>query len=312
MVIAKRVLKRQSQAISLMANNMPTDFISSVDIILKCSGRVIVSGIGKSGHIGRKLSATLASTGTPSYFVHAAEASHGDLGMICQGDTCILMSNSGETAELKDLVAHAQRFAIPLIGISSNPKSTLMVAANYQLSIPKLPESCPTGLVPTTSTTLMLAMGDALAVALMEQRNFRAKNFHAFHPGGKLGSKLATVGQLMQVRKDLAIVSEDTDMKKVLIEMTSSSFGVAIVEHNGKLVGIITDGDLRRNMRDLFSKTAKMVATPHPSTMGVEDLASKALNLMQKRKSYSLVITDEESKTVGLVRMHDLLRAGVL
>ena len=155
-------------------------------------------------------------------------------------------------------------------------------------------------------------MGDALAVALMEQRNFRAKNFHAFHPGGKLGSKLATVGQLMQVRKDLAIVSEDTDMKKVLIEMTSSSFGVAIVEHNGKLVGIITDGDLRRNMRDLFSKTAKMVATPHPSTMGVEDLASKALNLMQKRKSYSLVITDEESKTVGLVRMHDLLRAGVL
>jgi len=311
-IIARRVLKAQSQAIEIMSKNIPQDFSLIVDSIIKCRGRVIVSGMGKSGHIGRKLSATLASTGTPSYFVHAAEASHGDLGIICDSDICILISNSGETAELKDLVAHAQRFAITLIGMSSNSQSTLMKAANFHLTLPKIPESCSTGLVPTTSTTLMLALGDALAVALMERREFRSENFHAFHPGGKLGSKLATVEQLMQIRKDLAIVKESTPMKEVLIKMTSSSFGVAIVEKSGSLIGIITDGDLRRNVKDLFSKTASMVATLHPGTIGTTDLASKALHLMQKRKSYSLVVTDKKHKVVGLVRMHDLLKAGVL
>ena len=310
--IADRVLKAQSQAIELMANNVPVDFELAFNAILKCTGRTIVSGIGKSGHVGRKLSATLASTGTPSYFVHAAEASHGDLGMICEEDICILISNSGETAELKDLIAHAHRYAVPIIGISADPESTLMKAADYRLNFPKLPESCSTGLVPTTSTTLMLALGDALAVALMEHREFRSDNFHAFHPGGKLGSKLATVAQLMQVREDLAIVKETTPMKEVLIEMTTSSFGVAIVEENGVMVGIITDGDLRRHVKDLFSKTAGMVATPQPGTIDAIDLASKALHLMQKRKSYSLVVTDEKNKIVGLVRMHDLLKAGVL
>ena len=310
--IANRVLKAQSQAIELMATNVPVDFELAFNAILKCTGRTIVSGIGKSGHVGRKLSATLASTGTPSYFVHAAEASHGDLGMICEEDICILISNSGETAELKDLIAHAHRYAVPIIGISADPESTLMKTADYRLNFPKLPESCSTGLVPTTSTTLMLALGDALAVALMEHREFRSDNFHAFHPGGKLGSKLATVAQLMQVREDLAIVKETTPMKEVLIEMTTSSFGVAIVEENGVMVGIITDGDLRRQVKDLFSKTAGMVATPQPGTIDATDLASKALHLMQKRKSYSLVVTDEKNKIVGLVRMHDLLKAGVL
>jgi arabinose-5-phosphate isomerase len=311
-LIAKHVLEKQSQAIALLANSIPIDFEESVVAILKCKGRIIVSGIGKSGHIGRKLSATLASTGTPSYFVHAAEASHGDLGMVCEGDLCIIISNSGETAELKDLIAHAHRFAVPIIGISADPKSTLMKAANYQLNYPKTLESCLTGLVPTTSTTLMLALGDALAVALMEHRKFRPENFHAFHPGGKLGSKLATVAQLMQVREDLAIVQETTPMKEVLIEMTGSSFGVAIVEQQDSLAGIITDGDLRRHVKDLFSKTAGMVATPHPGTIDAVDLASQALHLMQKRKSYSLVVTDKKHKVVGLVRMHDLLKAGVL
>ena len=310
--IAQRVLMAEASAIEIMSNNLPVDFDLAVDSIIKCSGRIIVSGIGKSGHIGQKLSATLASTGTPSYFVHAAEASHGDLGMICAGDICIILSNSGETAELKDLVAHAQRFAIPMIGISSNTRSTLMIAADYKLNFPKMPEACQTGLVPTTSTTLMLALGDALAVTLMERRNFRSQNFHAFHPGGKLGSKLARVDQLMQVREELAIVEKTAPMKSVLIEMTSSSFGVAVVEQEGRLVGIITDGDLRRNMKDLFSKTAGMVASPHPGTIGTTNLASKALHLMQKRKSYSLVVTDEKHKVVGLVRMHDLLKAGLL
>ena len=311
-IIARRVLKAQSQAIDIMSKNIPQDFSLIVDSIIKCRGRVIVSGMGKSGHIGRKLSATLASTGTPSYFVHAAEASHGDLGIICDSDICILISNSGETAELKDLVAHAQRFAITLIGMSSIAQSTLMKAANFHLTLPKIPESCSTGLVPTTSTTLMLALGDALAVALMEHRNFRSETFHTFHPGGKLGSKLATVEQLMQVRKDLAIVQETTPMKEVLIEMTSSSFGVAMVEKQGSLVGIITDGDLRRHVKDLFSKTAGMIATPHPGIIDAADLASKALHFMQKRKSYSLVVTDKNHTVVGLVRMHDLLKAGVL
>jgi arabinose-5-phosphate isomerase len=310
--IARRVLKTQSKAIEVLSTNIPLDFELAVDAILKCTGRIIVSGIGKSGHVGQKLSATLASTGTPSYFVHAAEASHGDLGMICAGDICIILSNSGETAELKDVVAHAQRFAIPMIGISSNTESTLMMAADYKLNFPKTSEACQTGLVPTTSTTLMLALGDALAVTLMELRDFRSQHFHALHPGGKLGSKLATVEQLMQVREELAIVEKETPMKTVLIEMTSSSFGVAVVEQDGKLAGIITDGDLRRNAKDLFSKTAGTVATPQPGTIGVSELASKALNFMQKRKSYSLVVTDEKNTVVGLVRMHDLLKAGVL
>ena len=310
--IARRVLNAQSEAIKIMSTNLPRDFSSTVDAVIKCNGRIIVSGVGKSGHIGRKLSATLASTGTPSYFVHSAEASHGDLGMICKSDICILLSNSGETAELKDLIAHAQRFAIPIVGISSNSQSTLMKAADFRLAFPKIPESCSTGLVPTTSTTLMLALGDALSVALMERRNFRSENFHAFHPGGKLGSKLATVEQLMQIRRDLAIVQETTPMKEVLIEMTSSSFGVAMVEKQGSLVGIITDGDLRRHVKDLFSKTAGMIATPHPGIIDAADLASKALHFMQKKKSYSLVVTDTGHKVVGLVRMHDLLKAGVL
>ena len=311
-LIASRVLKSQSNAIEIMSNNLPQDFELTFNAILNCKGRIIVSGIGKSGHIGRKLSATLTSTGTPSYFVHAAEASHGDLGMICEKDICILISNSGETSELKDLIAHAHRYDIPIIGISADPQSTLMKAANYRLDFPKLPESCSTGLVPTTSTTLTLALGDALAVALMEHREFRSANFHAFHPGGKLGSKLATVSQLMQAREDLAIVRNSTPMKDVLIEMTTSSFGVAIVEENGVIVGIITDGDLRRNAKDLFSKVASMVATPQPGTIDATDLASKALNFMQKRKTYSLAVTNEKNKIVGLVRMHDLLKAGVL
>ena len=310
--IAQRVLKAQSKALATMSGKLPQDFSPTVEAIMKCQGRIIVSGIGKSGHIGRKFSATLASTGTPSCFVHASEASHGDLGMICGSDICILLSNSGETAELKDIVSYTQRFAIPLIGISSNPQSTLIKASNYKLTFPKIPEACSTGLVPTTSTTLMLALGDALAVTLMERKNFRSDDFHAFHPGGKLGSKLASVESLMQVRKDLAIVQETTPMKEVLIEMTSSSFGVAMVEKQGSLVGIITDGDLRRHVKDLFSKTAGMIATPHPSTIDGADLASKALLFMRRRKSYSLVVTDKNHKVVGLVRMHDLLKAGVI
>ena len=311
-VVARRVLKAEAKAIEIMSENLPLDFSLSVEAILSCNGRVIVSGMGKSGHIGRKLSATLSSTGTPSYFVHAAEASHGDLGMICSSDICLLLSNSGETIELKDLVSHAQRFAIPMVGISSNSKSALMKASNFRLSIPKVPEACSTGLVPTTSTTLMLALGDALAIALMERRDFRSENFHAIHPGGKLGSKLATVEQLMQIRGDLAIVQENTLMQEVMIEMTSSSFGVALVEKHGELVGIITDGDLRRHVKDLFSKTAGMVATTNPGTIDFTDLASKALHLMQSRKSYSLAVTDDRKKVVGLVRMHDLLKAGIL
>ena len=310
--VAKRVLEKEAKAILYMAQNIPEDFAPCIDVILKCSGRVVVSGIGKSGHIGRKLSATLASTGTPSCFMHAAEASHGDLGMLSQNDICLLISNSGETAELIDIVAYSKRFAITLIGISSNAQTALMKAADYRLTLPKISEACATGLVPTTSTTLMLALGDALAVALMERRNFCAEHFHAFHPGGKLGSKLITVEQLMHVRADLAIVEHDLPMKEVLIEMTCSGFGVAIVEQKSRLLGIITDGDLRRNVDKIFSKTAGTIATLEPGTISTTSLASTALNRMQKDKVYSLIVNDKDDRVLGLIRMHNLLQAGLI
>ena len=222
---ACQVLTTEAQALTLLSDHMPPDFPAVVRLILAVQGRVIVSGIGKSGHIGRKISATLASTGTPSFFVHASEASHGDLGMITPDDICILISNSGETQELGDVLAHTRRFSIPLVGISSRDGSTLMRAADYQLLLPPAPEACPMGMAPTTSTTLTLALGDALAVALMEQRNFQPDQFRTFHPGGKLGAQLATVAQLMHGADAVPLVGYDAPMDQVLLEMTSKGFG---------------------------------------------------------------------------------------
>ena len=308
---AARVLRIEGEAVSAMADALPEDFEAAVEAILAVKGRVILSGMGKSGHIARKICATLASTGTPSYYVHPAEASHGDLGMITPDDLCILMSNSGETAELGDLVAHAARFSIPMIGVSKNPDSTLMKAADLRLTLPQATEACSIGMVPTTSTTLTLALGDALAVAVMERRGFLAEHFRTFHPGGKLGAQLAKVSQLMHDGDALPLVSEAMPMPDVLLVMTEKGFGIAGVTRGDRLTGVITDGDLRRNMDGLMDKRADDVATHDPRSIAPDMLAAEALAMMSG-KITALFVVDGQGAPVGLLHLHDCLRAGVV
>lgn len=310
--IARRVLSIEADALAYLADHLPQDFVAAVNAILDSPGRVIVSGIGKSGHIGRKLAATLASTGTPSYFVHATEASHGDLGMIGSDDVCILISNSGETTELRDIVYHTQRFAIPMIGISSNEDSTLMKAATYRLTLPKRLEACSIGMAPTTSTTLTLALGDALAVALMEQRGFVAEDFSVYHPGGKLGAQMRTVADLMHGGDAIPMLAQDAPMADVLLAMTSKGFGVGVLVHDGVITGIITDGDLRRNMDGLMERTAMSIANTDPLVVAPKCLAPEALAVMNARKVNVVIVADEDMKPQGVLHLHDLLRAGVV
>jgi arabinose-5-phosphate isomerase len=283
----------------------------NVDAILRAKGRVIVSGVGKSGHIGRKIAATLASTGTPASFVHATEASHGDLGMVTSSDFCLLISNSGETAELRDIVAHTRRFSIPMAAISSKPDSTLMRAADHKLGLPNAPEACHIGMAPTTSTTLTLALGDALAVALMERRNFRPDDFRVFHPGGKLGAQMATVGQLMHSGDTLPVVDASVPMQDALVIMTTKGFGITAVCRNGKMVGVISDGDLRRHMHHLMEKKAGDIANDNPVTVMAGQFAAEALNIMNIYKISVLMVVDLEGLPVGVLHIHDLLGAGV-
>ena len=264
---AKKVLQTEADALATLKNDLPNDFSDLVKLILNLNGRVIVSGVGKSGHIGNKIAATLASTGTPAYFVHATEASHGDLGMITEKDLCLLISNSGETSEIFDIVAHARRFSIPVATISSNTESTLVKAADFKLCLPVVEEACPIGMAPTTSTTMMLALGDALAVALMEAKNFNTENFKVLHPGGKLGAKMMMVSQVMHKSDALPLVETQTSMKETLLTMSSRGFGIAaVVNEKDFLVGVITDGDLRRHINDLMSKTAGEIASLSPIT----------------------------------------------
>ncbi len=308
---ARRVLGIEARALEQLADELPADFDAALAAILACRGRVIVSGVGKSGHIGNKIAATLASTGTPASFVHATEASHGDLGMVTEQDFCLLISNSGETAELRGYCGHTRRFSIPMAAISSNPDSTLMQAADYKLTLPKAPEACSIGMAPTTSTTLTLALGDALAVALMERRNFRPDDFRVFHPGGKLGAQMATVGQLMHTGDEVPIVAHDMPMQDVLITMTSKGFGTAAVCQDGRLMGVVSDGDLRRHMHHLMQKTAGEIATINPITVTKKQFAAEALNIMNMRKISVLVVVDDAHHPVGVIHIHDLLRAGV-
>lgn len=308
---ARRVLKIEEAALARLAAELPPDLTGAVQLMLRAEGRVIVSGIGKSGHIGRKISATLASTGTPSHFVHAAEASHGDLGMIDPQDVVLLISNSGETKELSDIVAHTRRFGISMIAITSRPDSTLAKAADHLLCLPDEPEACPIGMAPTTSTLLTLALGDALAVALMEQRGFRPDQFRVFHPGGKLGAQLATTAQLMHGGDALPLVGPDTCMDEVLLTMTSKGFGVAGVIEEGCLTGIVSDGDLRRNMSRLMQSRAGEVATRSPVCVTPETMAVEALAIMNQRKISVLFVLDETRRPLGILHIHDLLRAGV-
>ena len=296
-----------------LADSLDQSFANVVDAILGARGRVVVSGMGKSGHIARKIAATLASTGTPAHFVHPAEASHGDLGMIDGDDVVVLLSNSGETPELADLIAYTRRREITLIGIASKPESTLIQRADLCIILPPAPEACRNGLAPTTSTTLCLALGDALAVALMEQRAFTPENFRDYHPGGKLGTKLALVSELMHDGSTLPLVGADAPMAEALLVISSKGFGVAgVVDGTGKLLGIITDGDLRRNMNGLLDRTAGDVMTRDPKTVSPEALAAEAMVDMNANKITTLFAVDRATgMPTGILHIHDLLRAGV-
>lgn len=311
--VAVHVLRTEGNALLTLATALPADFSAAVDLILQCKGRLIVSGIGKSGHIGRKIAATLASTGTPSFFVHPAEASHGDLGMITPGDICLIISNSGETSELSDVTAHCVRFGIPIIGISKRPESTLMKASKFRLTLPDLPEACSMNMAPTTSTTLTLALGDALAVALMELRGFKKEHFGTYHPGGKLGAQLMKAHQLMHDGDTVPCVPADLPMPEVILEMTARGFGVvAVVDAEGRVTGVISDGDLRRNLSDLMTRTALSVCTRNPVTIQADTLAPEALGLMNTRKISALFVVDDSNRPIGILHIHDCLRAGVV
>ncbi|WP_347138040.1 KpsF/GutQ family sugar-phosphate isomerase [Paracoccus sp. SSK6] len=292
-----------------LAAGLSDDFQRAVDLILGARGRVIVSGMGKSGHVGRKIAATLASTGTPAQFVHPAEASHGDLGMVTQSDVALVLSNSGETPELADLIAHTRRFEIPLIGVASRPESTLLRQADVALVLPAAAEACGSGIVPTTSTTMTLALGDALAVALMEHRQFTPEHFRTFHPGGKLGARLAKVGDLMH--RDMPLVAEGAPMADALLVISQKGFGVTgVTDKAGHLTGIITDGDLRRHMDGLLDHCAAEVMTPGPRVIAPDALAESALAQMQDRKITCLFVV-ADGLPQGILHIHDCLRAGI-
>jgi arabinose-5-phosphate isomerase len=307
----RRVLKTEANALGTIADSLGEGFTQAVETILGSTGRVIVSGIGKSGHVARKIAATFASTGTPAQFVHPAEASHGDLGMVVPGDVALILSNSGETAELADIIAHTRRFGIKLIGVASRAASTLLTQADVPVLLPPMQEACRNGLAPTTSTTAMMALGDAIAVALMEHRHFTPDDFRSFHPGGSLGARLMPVSGLMHKGDDVPIVSGDTAMQDVLLTMTRKGFGVAgVADPQGALIGIISDGDLRRNMDGLMDKQASAVMTKDPKTIGADTILAEAIGVMNSFKITSLFVV-RDNQAIGILHMHDCLRAGV-
>ena len=309
----RRVIAREAEALVLLGEALDGSFTKAVSLIMAAKGRVIVSGMGKSGHIARKIAATFASTGTPAQFVHPAEASHGDLGMVTQGDVALVLSNSGETSELADIVAHTRRFGIPLIGVAGIAESTLLRQADVAILLPQAPEACETGIVPTTSTTMTLALGDALAIALMEHRAFTPEHFRLFHPGGKLGARLLRVRDLMHT--DLPLIGADRPMSEALLIISRSGFGVVgVTDPEGSLAGIITDGDLRRHMDRLLSLTTGMVMTHAPRTVAPEALAQTAVALMNDHKITCLFVAapGPQTRATGIVHIHDCLRAGVL
>ncbi len=286
----------------------------AVEVIRNAKGRVVMTGMGKSGHIARKIAATMASTGTPASFVHPAEASHGDLGMITPDDVVIMISNSGESPELRDILTYSRRFSVPLIAITSVASSTLGKEADIVLQLPRAKEACPNGLAPTTSTLLQLALGDALSMALLEDKGFSAHDFRKFHPGGKLGAQLKHVRDIMHKREELPIGPESTPMTDALILMTQRSYGCfGVTDSEGRLAGIVTDGDLRRNMKsELLSLTVGNVMTRSPKSIDPDALTSEALEQLNTLKITSLFVIDGEQRPVGLIHIHDLLRIGLI
>lgn len=314
---AHRVLETEGNALLELSRFLNNSFIAAMEMISAAEGRVIVTGMGKSGHIGKKIAATMASTGTPAFFVHPAEASHGDMGMIVRGDVVLALSNSGEAKELLDLIEYTRRFAIPLIAITSRPESTLATKSDVTLLLPPCPEACPNGLAPTTSTTMTLAMGDALAVALLEQKGFTAKDFKIYHPGGKLGQQLMRVTEIMHTGDSLPVASQDISVADAVKIISSKSFGcIALTDTAGVLAGIITDGDIRRHLSDnLMSKNAADIMTKNPKVATLDTLVAEAMAVMNGLKAQSpkittLIVVDGANKPQGLLHIHDCLRAG--
>ncbi|WP_347100750.1 KpsF/GutQ family sugar-phosphate isomerase [Sagittula stellata] len=308
--IARQVLTTEGEALHRLARELPESFDAVTAMLLEVPGRIIVSGMGKSGHVAAKMAATFASTGSPAQTVHPGEASHGDLGMITRADAVILISNSGETKELADMIAHCARFSVPLVAMTRRANSTLAQAADHVLLMPDAPEACAIGMAPTTSTTMAMALGDALAVAMMRHRGFDRESFAAFHPGGTLGAQLLRVTAVMHTGDELPVVAVDTPMPDVLLIMSQKGFGVALLVEQGLLTGIITDGDLRRNMSGLMDCSAGEVATRAPLTTSPDTLLLEALGVMNDSKRTVLPVT-EGGRLTGLIHIHDALRAGV-
>jgi len=307
----RRTLEIEAAALTRMASDLGDPFADAVDRIAALTGPLVCTGMGKSGHVARKIAATLASTGQPAMFVHPGEASHGDLGMIGAGDAVLALSKTGETRELADIIAHARRFDILLIGMTADPDSALGRASDLLLRLPDAAEAVDAFNAPTTSTTAQIALGDALAVALVERRGFGAQDFRVFHPGGKLGAALRTVGELMHGADELPLAGLDTPMPEALLVMTEKRFGcVGVVDAEGRLAGLITDGDLRRHMQGLMDQTARTVMTAAPRTVPPSMLAGEALNLMNTWRITVLFVV-EHGQPVGVLHVHDLLRQGV-
>ncbi|MFO1121619.1 MAG: KpsF/GutQ family sugar-phosphate isomerase [Hyphomicrobiales bacterium] len=314
-----QALRTEAEGLNLLAasfdESVAESFDKAVDLILETTGRTIVSGMGKSGHIGRKVAATLSSTGTPALFIHPAEASHGDLGGITAADVVILLSNSGESAELQTIIAYAKRFAVPMIAVTSRADSTLGRQANVVLQTPAAAEACPNGLAPTTSTLLQLALCDALAVALLKARNFQPADFRIYHPGGKLGAVIRTVESLMHKGDDLPVVGRHLTMRAAIPEMTSRAMGLLlVVDDEGRTEGIITDGDLRRHMTDpqILDRKAHEIMTRNPRRIASDRLLAEAAQIFERHAITSLLVTDSDGRVVGLLRLADLLKHGVL
>ncbi|MDE0285317.1 MAG: KpsF/GutQ family sugar-phosphate isomerase [Gammaproteobacteria bacterium] len=313
---ARAVIDTERQAVSALKQRIDDHFVGACQLVLACEGRVVVLGMGKSGHIGHKIAATLASTGTPSFFVHPAEAGHGDLGMITRGDVVIALSNSGETAEIITLLPVIKRLDIPLIALTGNPASTLGTAAAACLDVSVAREACPLNLAPTASTTACLVLGDALAIALLEARGFNADDFARSHPGGSLGRRLSSVRDVMHTGDDIPRVNENTILSRTLLEMSAKGLGMtAVLDEQGEVSGIFTDGDLRRTLDagfDVHTTTTAEVMTRNPRTIAETCLAAEALRMMEQHRVNALLVLDENQQLAGVLNMHDLLRAQVL
>jgi arabinose-5-phosphate isomerase len=314
---AKEVIRKEAKAVLDLEKKIDEQFKKAVELILKCKGRVIVTGMGKSGIIGKKIAATLTSTGTPAFFLHPTEGTHGDVGMVRKNDVVIAISKSGGTDEVYQLIPLFKRVGVPIITFTGTPKSPLAEKSDVVIDVSVDEEACPYNLIPTSSTTATLVMGDALAIALLEERHFSSEDFALLHPGGQLGRKLLLkVSDIMHIGDEIPMVSEETNMKEVILEMTSKRLGTTtVVNEKGELMGIFTDGDLRRLVErtdEIFNLKAKQAMTKNPKTIDSDELAAKALNLMESYCITSLIITNGKKEPIGIVHLHDILKAGVV